>query len=53
MKKYALKTKTGEKIATVKAYDIFNAQTIFSKTKVLPLNKLLEIFTVELIENQR
>jgi hypothetical protein len=47
MKKYALKTKFGEKIATTDAYDIFNAQVIFSKIKVLPLNQLLEIFIVE------
>lgn len=47
MKKFSLKTKSGEKIATIEAYDMFNAQVIFSKIKVLPLNELLDIFIVE------
>ena len=48
MKKYALKTKFGETIATTEAYDVFNAQVTFSKIKVLPLNELLAIFIVDL-----
>jgi len=51
MKKYALKTKFGEKIATTEAYDIFSAQENFSKIKVLPLNELLQIFIVEPMVN--
>lgn len=47
MKKYVLKTKNGEKIATTEAYDVFNAQVMFSKIKILPLNELLAIFIVE------
>jgi hypothetical protein len=46
MKKYFLKTKNGETLAATEAYDMFNAQIIFSKIKVLPLNQLLEIFIV-------
>lgn len=47
MKKYFLKTKTGETLAITEAYDMFNAQVMFSKIKVLPLNQLLDIFIVE------
>lgn len=47
MKKYALKTKLGEKIALTEAYDLFEAQENFSKIKVLGISTLLDIFIIE------
>lgn len=47
MKKYALKTKIGEVIATTEAYDEFSAKVMFAKRKVLPLTEFLQIFIVE------
>lgn len=52
MKKYALKTKIGEQIATTEAFDLFEAQEMFSKIKVLPISKLLDIFIVEPLDRQ-
>jgi len=47
MKRYALKTKLGEKIALTDAHDLSEAHENFSIIKVLGINSLLEIFIVE------
>lgn len=47
MKKYALKTKLGEKIALTEAHDLEEAQEKFSIIKVLGVIQLLSIFIVE------
>ncbi len=46
MKKYLLKTKTGETINITKAYSIDEAEETFSVIKVLNIDELLEIFKV-------
>lgn len=47
MKKFNLKTKLGEKIFSINAYDINEAEETFSNIKNLPISVLLEIFIVE------
>lgn len=47
MKRYTLKTKTGESISYTFANSIEEAQIFFSKIKKIELNTLLEIFIVE------
>ena len=49
MKRYALKTKTGERIAVIDADDLLEAQYKFSIIKVLGIIQLLSIFIVEQI----
>lgn len=47
MKTFALRTQLGESIAKITANDLFEAQILFSKIKVLSLTQLLTIFNVE------
>ena len=47
MNKFILTTRGGEKIATIKAENIFEAREFFAKKKQLPLLTLLQIFKVE------
>lgn len=47
MKKFSLKTKLGERVHTVTAGDIFEAQEKFAAIKKLGLSDLLLIFIVE------
>ena len=47
MKKFELKTKDGESIATIKAFDINEANELFSLRKQITIDELLSIFKVE------
>ena len=47
MKKFNLKTKLGEKIFSINAHDIEEAEQTFSNFKNPPISVLLEIFIVE------
>jgi hypothetical protein len=47
MKRFALKTKLGEKIALTEAHDLEEAQEKFSIMKALGVLQLLSIFIVE------
>jgi len=47
MKRYALKTKTGEKLDSTIATDSLDAAVYFSLRKKLELNDLLDIFIIE------
>ena len=47
MKKFELKTKDGEIIATIKAFDINEANELFSLRKQITIDELLSIFKVE------
>jgi hypothetical protein len=51
MKRYALKTKTGEVINTIKAVDKEQAVELFSEIKKLPKEDLLDIFLVDIFLN--
>lgn len=46
MNRYALTTKSGEKIAHTRANCLADAQELFSKIKLLAIQQLLEIFIV-------
>jgi hypothetical protein len=50
MNKYELRTKSGEKIHHTYANTLFDAREKLSKIKSLPINQLLEIFTIEEIK---
>ena len=50
MKKFALKTKMGEKIALTEAHDLKEASENFSMIKSLGILQLLSLFIVEPIE---
>jgi hypothetical protein len=47
MEKYTLKTKLGDKVFTLEAFNIENAEEKFSARKNLSITALLEIFIVE------
>lgn len=47
MKKFNLKTKSGETVHSVKAEDVIEARKIFSIIKKIEINDLLMIFIVE------
>ncbi len=51
MKRYALKTKTGEVIKTINAVDKEHAVELFTEIKKLPKEDLLDIFLVEIFLN--
>lgn len=48
MKRYALKTKTGEVIKTIDAVDKDNAVELFSEMKKIPKEDLINIYLVEI-----
>jgi hypothetical protein len=48
MKRYALKTKTGETINTVNAIDLDSAAELFSEIKKISKKDLLDIYLVEI-----
>lgn len=47
MKLFCLKTKTGDKITTIAADDLSDAQDRYAKMKNLSINDLLAIFIIE------
>ncbi len=47
MKKFSLKTKSGEVINTIKAENLESAIDLFSKIKQLSVSDLLKIYLVE------
>jgi len=47
MKRFSLKTKLGERVNTLFASDMFEAQTMFAVRKKLGIMDLLQIFIVE------
>jgi hypothetical protein len=49
MKKYCLKTKDGEIFNTTTAYYLEEAIEYFSKIKVLSNDKLLKLYTVDVL----
>lgn len=48
MKRYALKTKTGEIINTISANDLEQAIELFAEIKKLPKEDLLNIYLVDI-----
>jgi hypothetical protein len=48
MKRYALKTKTGEVINTISAVDKEQAIELFSEIKKIPKEDLLDIYLVDI-----
>jgi hypothetical protein len=48
MKRYALKTKTGETINTIKAVDAEHATELFAEIKKLSKEDLLDIYLVDI-----
>jgi len=47
MNVYVLKTTLGDKLSTVKACDIIEAQLMFAEIKKLDVTSLLKIFIIE------
>lgn len=50
MKRYALKTKTGEVINTIRAINENNAADLFAEIKKIEVRDLLNIYLVEIIK---